>query len=91
MGIRFNLKQTTGKHSTIRAIIRIRGVKYTLATGIKVEVKDWDKKREQCNSNLEANEELARARRQIRRSIEKTGKPPTEIKKKWSEIGRAHV
>lgn len=79
MGIRFNLKRTKGQHSTIRAIVRIDGVKYTLATGVKVAVMDWDRKREVCYANQEANTSLAKIRRNIQREIEETGRPPNFV------------
>lgn len=79
MGIRLNLKKTSGRYSTIRAIVRIRGVKYTLATGVKVEVQDWDRKRERCRENQTANTALTKIRKHIQRAIDETGKPPADI------------
>lgn len=79
MGIRFNLKRTKGEYSTIRAIVRIKGVKYTMSTGIKILVTDWDKKRERCNHNKTANTTLSALREKIQRSIKETGYPPHEI------------
>jgi site-specific recombinase XerD len=76
MTIRLNLKRTTGKTTTVRAIVRINGVKSTLSTGIKVETCDWDRKRERCKSDMSANQKLEEFREQIKEYISKNAKPP---------------
>lgn len=76
MRVRLNIKRKSGKFSTVRAIVRINGKKYTASTGITVEVADWDAKRERCKNNPETNAQLEKARTEIQQHITKTGLPP---------------
>lgn len=76
MTIRLNRKRTSGRTTIIRAIIRLNGRKYTVSTGIQIETKDWDAKRECCRSDSNANQKLAQVRTRIKQFIERHGRPP---------------
>lgn len=76
MSIRFNLKRPSGKKSRVRAIVRIEGKRYSISTNVTVTVSDWDKKREKCKTDHQANKELETARQYIEDEIKKNGKPP---------------
>lgn len=67
-----NEKEST----TIRAIARINGKK-TVSTGVKVDVEDWDKKRERCRKDQNANARLETIREKIKAFINTNGRMPT--------------
>lgn len=85
MHVRLNLKRKSGKYTTVRAIVRIEGKKYTVGTGVKVEVADWDTKRERCKTNSEANQNLEKVRAEIEEHIRATGQPPAKAKTKRTQ------
>jgi integrase len=77
--IRLNLKRTTGRTSTVRAIVRIDGKKSTVSTGVKVQVRDWDKKRERCKTDHAANKRLDAAIEEIKSHAGRFGKAPERV------------
>lgn len=55
------------------------GKRYVFTTGVKVTTKDWDKKRERCKSNHEANTKLEHIRKEAERCLE-SGIVPESLK-----------
>jgi len=75
--IRMNLKRASGKRSSVRLIVRLNGRKVVYATGVSVEVSDWDRKRERVKGGDADNRKLEEARRKVREHIEQTGTLPS--------------
>lgn len=78
MTIRLNLKRTSGKITTIRAIVRQNGAKMTVSTGVKVEIKDWDRKRERSKTNNQTNQQLDEIKNNIRQFWDNNKRMPTK-------------
>lgn len=79
MAIRLNLKRTTGKTTTVRAIVRIDGKKSTVSTGVKIQVRDWDRKRERCRTDDDANARLRKAVEEIQEYVNRFGRAPEAV------------
>jgi integrase len=70
--INFNIKRKTGQRSSVNAVIRIKGQKKVIvATGISVDVADWDSKRGRCKKDESANERLAEKRKELIQQIKR--------------------
>ena len=79
MKIRLNRKRTSGKRTSIIFVIRSKGSKQVIASGVSVETADWDVKRERCRTDVEANTRLSEARKRIEQHIERYGHPPNTL------------
>lgn len=63
----------------MRAIVRINGAKTTVSTGVKVQVRDWDKKRERCKTDHVANKRLDAAVEEIKIYAGRFKKAPEQV------------
>ena len=81
MTIRLNLKRPKGRTSAIRLVIRLKGVKHVLSTGVSVDTAKWDKKRERVKDDPAVNERLTALIEKVKREIERTGAVPEKIEK----------
>lgn len=53
MNVNFYLKNTVKEHTSVEAVVRYKGKRFKIATGISVESKFWDKSEHRVSQKKE--------------------------------------